>query len=315
MLSLYDSAKQHESKDFFDAQKERSQSRGTAEEVEDDEQFFDAHDVFDAEVIQMLNLDQNLEKVKSVESQAKPAGIRRKLLCEFWLKSLTVSIQEEVNLAEDLTQGLRQRLGSFGPEQIEFNIKYKGVQFLSLEIQKAGLLILDDSFTFLTVRQVQLNHFERFNMPKPVFQSYNCELDNFFTEVQTPTKQKKAIYDFEDEEQVAREKVTEDIDEFFFKAILAKGKAEVDVAMVTLSVDDILVAKVMDTLVMDFPASQQVSEPAPKPSKRELSLKWEGIDATVKVRNEQTGLKITKVKVSESEEGTTSVSLDDIKLT
>jgi hypothetical protein len=129
MLSLIDSVKQHESRDFFDAQsrKERSQSRGTAEEVDDDEQFFDAHDVFDSEVIQMLNLDQNLEKVKRVESPSKQAGIRRKLLCEFWLKSLTVSIQEEVNLAEDLTQGLRQRLGSFGPEQIEFNIKYKGV--------------------------------------------------------------------------------------------------------------------------------------------------------------------------------------------
>ena len=69
----------------------------------------------------------DLEKVKRVESPSKQAGIRRKLLCEFWLKSLTVSIQEEVNLAEDLTQGLRQRLGSFGPEQIEFNIKYKGV--------------------------------------------------------------------------------------------------------------------------------------------------------------------------------------------
>jgi len=129
MLSLIDSVKQHESRDFFDAhsRKERSQSRGTAEEVDDDEQFFDAHDVFDSEVIQMLNLDQNLEKVKRVESPSKQAGIRRKLLCEFWLKSLTVSIQEEVNLAEDLTQGLRQRLGSFGPEQIEFNIKYKGV--------------------------------------------------------------------------------------------------------------------------------------------------------------------------------------------
>jgi hypothetical protein len=165
MLGLVDSMKQHESREFFDAQsrKDRSQSRGTAEEVDDDEQFFDAYDVFDSEVIKMLNLDQNLEKVKHVDSPSKPASTRKKLLCELWLKSLTVSIQEEVNLAEDLTQGLRQRLGSFGPEQIEFNIKYKGVQFLSLDIHKAGILILDDSLTFLTVRQVQLNHFERFN--------------------------------------------------------------------------------------------------------------------------------------------------------
>jgi hypothetical protein len=164
------------------------------------------------------------------------------------------------------------------------------------------------------VRQVQLNHFERFNTPKPVFQSYNCELDNFFSEVQTPTKQRKAIYDFEDEEQVAKEKVTDDIDEFFFKTTLVKGKAEVDVAMVTLSVDDILVAKVMDTLVMDFPASQHVAEPAPASSKREVDLRWEGIDATVKVRNEQTGLKVTKVRFNQSGDGA-SVSLDDIKLT
>ena len=159
--------------------------------------------------------------------------------------------------------------------------------------------MIDDALTFMAVRQVQLNHFERFNQPKAVVQSYNCELDNFFSEVQTPTKlQRKPIYDFEDEEQATREKVTDDIDEFFFKATLLKGRAEVELGMITLSLDDILVAKAMDTLVMDFPVSEQAVEPPSVLDGSELVLCWEGIDATAKVRNEITGLKVTKVKCS-----------------
>jgi hypothetical protein len=115
------------------------------------------------------------------------AGSQKKLIFEFWLKSISINVQEAVNFNEDLAHGLRQRLGSFGPEQIDFNIKYKGVQFLNLDIQKVGGLFLrtnqSESISFATMRQISLNHFEKINLSKPVLQSYNCELDNFFDEV------------------------------------------------------------------------------------------------------------------------------------
>jgi len=50
-------AGQQESREFLDALSRNHQSRETTEDNDDDEQFFDTHDVFDADVIQMLNLD------------------------------------------------------------------------------------------------------------------------------------------------------------------------------------------------------------------------------------------------------------------
>lgn len=106
-------------------------------------------------------------------------------------------------------------------------------------------------------------------MPKVVFQSYNCEIDDFFNKVQTPTntndlKEPSAINNFEDEDFIGAVEnskviIKDDISEFFVAMIqrttLAKKQVDLDVGMIVLDLDDTLIVKVMETLIVDFPAS------------------------------------------------------------
>ena len=95
----------------------------------------------------MLDLDENFEKVVQVNPNAKHVvhlKSAKKLIFELWVKAIQINIQEAANFSEDLVRGLRQRLGSFGNDHIDFDIKYKGVQFLTFDIQKIGGFIFKD---------------------------------------------------------------------------------------------------------------------------------------------------------------------------
>ena len=95
----------------------------------------------------MLDLDENFEKVVQVNPNAKHVvhlKSAKKLIFELWVKAIQINIQEAANFSEDLVRGLRQRLGSFGNDNIDFDIKYKGVQFLTFDIQKIGGFIFKD---------------------------------------------------------------------------------------------------------------------------------------------------------------------------
>ena len=67
----------------------------------------------------------------------------RKLIVEFGIKKILVNLLEAANLSQDLVNGLRQRLGSFGPDQVDLDIRYKGIQFLQFEISKIACMLVN----------------------------------------------------------------------------------------------------------------------------------------------------------------------------
>ena len=80
-------------------------------------------------------------------------------------------------------EGLKQRLGNFGQENFDFDIKYKGVAFLFLEIVKTGLMIISEEETKLCafgMKEFCLVDQEKANMPYTIVKSQNNEIDNFF---------------------------------------------------------------------------------------------------------------------------------------
>lgn len=91
----------------------------------------------------MLKLDVNFQKLNEGEKQTEKTVVARKLIVEFCIKKILVNLLEAANLSQDLVNGLRQRLGSFGPDHIDLDIRYKGIQFLQFEISKIGCMLVN----------------------------------------------------------------------------------------------------------------------------------------------------------------------------
>ncbi len=56
----------------------------------------------------------------------------KKWIIEFAIKNIKVNLIEAADFQNDFGQALKARLGSFGPESVDFDIKFKGIPFLCL---------------------------------------------------------------------------------------------------------------------------------------------------------------------------------------
>lgn len=107
--------------DFFkDANSEGGGSyrEKSLNEEEEEDEFFDAQDVFDKDIIQMLKLDElqrNHDK-KEVDSNVLQTKTPQKWIIEFAIKNIKLNILEAADFHSDFGQALKARLGSFGPD-------------------------------------------------------------------------------------------------------------------------------------------------------------------------------------------------------
>lgn len=67
-------------------------------------------------------------------------------------------------------------MGSFGPEQVDFEIRYRDTPFLSLELTKLGVMHLSNNTEKLfsvNLREVALVNVEKANLPQSIIRSSN----------------------------------------------------------------------------------------------------------------------------------------------
>lgn len=63
----------------------------------------------------------------------------KKTTIELWISKVKLNLLESANFEQEVVEGLRRRFGSFGNENLELDIKYKGVPFLCFEIERISL--------------------------------------------------------------------------------------------------------------------------------------------------------------------------------
>jgi hypothetical protein len=142
---------------------------------------------------------------------------------DFYLKKLNVQVLIS-NSHQDIMQGLRQRLGSFGPEQVDFEIRYRDTPFLSLELTKLGVMHLSnktEKVFSVNLREVSLVNVEKVSFPQSIIRSSNSQADDyFFGDVQNSNKKSKpvpAYRDLEDEDEIQGQLDEETLDDFFIR--------------------------------------------------------------------------------------------------
>ena len=141
---------------------------------------------------------------------------------DFYLKKFKAQVLIS-NSHQDIMQGLRQRLGSFGPEQVDFEIRYRDTPFLSLELTKVGVMHLSnqtEKVFSLNLREIALVNVEKASFPQSIIRSSNSQVDDFFGEVQNSNKKNKpvpAYRDLEDEDEIQGQLDEESLDDFFIR--------------------------------------------------------------------------------------------------
>jgi hypothetical protein len=126
---------------------------------------------------------------------------------DFYLKKLKLQVLIS-NSHQDIMQGLRQRLGSFGPEQVDFEIRYRDTPFLSFELSKLGVMHLSNNtekVISVNLREVALVNVEKASLPQSIIRSSNSQGDDFFGDIQNSAKKSKpapAYRDLEDEDEI-----------------------------------------------------------------------------------------------------------------
>lgn len=77
-------------------------------------------------------------------------------------------------------------MGSFGPEQVDFEIRYRDTPFLSLELTKLGFMHLSNTtekVISVNLREVSLVNVEKASLPQSIIRSSNSQVDDFFGDV------------------------------------------------------------------------------------------------------------------------------------
>lgn len=77
-------------------------------------------------------------------------------------------------------------MGSFGPEQVDFEIRYRDTPFLSLELTKLGVMHLSNTtekVISVNLREVSLVNVEKASLPQSIIRSSNSQVDDFFGDV------------------------------------------------------------------------------------------------------------------------------------
>ena len=82
-------------------------------------------------------------------------------------------------------------MGSFGPDQVDFEIRYRDSPFLSLELTKLGVMHLSnitDKIFSVNLREIALLNVEKANFPQSIIKSSNSQVDDFFGDSQNSNK-------------------------------------------------------------------------------------------------------------------------------
>lgn len=101
-------------------------------------------------------------------------------------------------------EGLRRRFGSFGNDNLELDIKYKGVPFLVFEVEKIAMYKYTQDSTglsLLTIKDFCLMNMERSNIPSSILKSQNFELKQP-SESRSGQKGKRPVFEIEDEDNI-----------------------------------------------------------------------------------------------------------------
>eukprot|EP00347_Sterkiella_histriomuscorum_P015009 403358661 len=317
-------------------QSNKNQHSNQLESESDEDEFYDAQDVFDQDIIQMLKLDKNFETVqeadvKQKQQQVKNSLVQSKIIFEFWINKFKLSVLESTNLQQDIMQGLKSKLGNFVmKDQLQFDMRYKGIPFLHFEIGKLGVMYINyksNTYTAFQLHELALINMDNSSVLKKsqqiILKSQNYDHDDYLQADDSPREMnqqkqehlRKPIFDLEDEDRINMIEQNQDSDQFMSVSFANQLKDEdfrsdviTKIGLLEFQISENLLNKIIQSLIIDFPQtrSNQMQKPLQQQTKgkfQNISIEWEGLDCKLLVKKEVSNFKVLNLKVENNQDG------------